>query len=314
MSARLDCVLVSPGNRRRIYQGLADELAAVEPPVWAGLMATYLRAAGRRVEILDAAAEGLGPEEVGRRVAAMQPRLAAVVVYGQQPSASTQVMPGARECGRGIREHAPGTPILMAGGHVAALPERTLEEEPCDFVAGGEGMATISGLLDAMETACPDFRRVPGLHYREAGELRHNPAPPLVLDLDRTLSGVAWDLLPPSRYRAHNWHCLGGLPRAPYAALYTTLGCPYRCTFCCIQAPFRAGEAALGQRANSYRRWTPAHVVEEIARLARDEGVRSFKIADEMFVLDEAHVLAICDGLADLRLDLNLWAYARVDT
>jgi radical SAM superfamily enzyme YgiQ (UPF0313 family) len=155
---------------------------------------------------------------------------------------------------------------------------------------------------------------VPGLHYRDGGALRQGPAAPLLLDLDRELPGVAWDLLPMSRYRAHNWHCLGGRPRAPYAALYTTLGCPYRCTFCCIQAPFRSGEAALGQRANSYRRWTPKHVVGEIARLAEKEGVRSFKLADEMFVLDEAHVLAVCDGLARRGLDLNLWAYARVDT
>ena len=60
------------------------------------------------------------------------------------------------------------------------------------------------------------------------------------------------------RYRAHNWHCFGGIDRQPYAALYTTLGCPYRCTFCCIQAPFKAGEQAAGFQpgANSYRYWS----------------------------------------------------------
>jgi len=42
----------------------------------------------------------------------------------------------------------------------------------------------------------------------------------------------------------HNWHCLGGRERQPYAALYTTLGCPYHCSFCCIQAPFKSGERA----------------------------------------------------------------------
>ena len=38
------------------------------------------------------------------------------------------------------------------------------------------------------------------------------------------------------------------------------------------------------------------------------------KFADEMFVLNERHVLAICDLLIERRYDLNIWAYARVDT
>jgi len=57
------------------------------------------------------------------------------------------------------------------------------------------------------------------------------------------------------KYRAHNWHCLDGSPRQPYASVYTTLGCPYHCSFCCIQAPFKSGEQAAGLKmsTNSYR-------------------------------------------------------------
>ena len=79
------------------------------------------------------------------------------------------------------------------------------------------------------------------------------------------MPGSAWDLLPMDRYRAHNWHCLGDLERQPYAAIYTTLGCPYHCSFCCIQAPFKAGEQVAGIKdtVNSYRYWSPARVVEE---------------------------------------------------
>ena len=58
----------------------------------------------------------------------------------------------------------------------------------------------------------------------------------------------------------------GRQDRAPYAALYTTLGCPFTCTFCCIQAPFKAGEAAAARRAmqnhlqNSHDRFAAALV------------------------------------------------------
>ncbi len=43
-------------------------------------------------------------------------------------------------------------------------------------------------------------------------------------------------------------------------------------------------------------------------------GVKTIKIIDEMFVLNERHVLALCDELIARNYGLNIWAYARVDT
>src|SRR6185503_9771529 len=157
---------------------------------------------------------------------------------------------------------------------------------------------------------------VRGLVYREHGRAVSNAAAPLVKDLDHDMPGVAWDLLPMSKYRAHNWHCFGHLQREPYAAIYTTLGCPYHCSFCCIQAPFKSGEQAAGLNTgvNSYRFWSPARVIQEIDLLVGTYGVRNIKFADEMFVLNQRHVLGICDRIIERGYALNIWAYARVDT
>lgn len=311
-----DLVLVNPGSRTAVYQALGSRLAAVEPPVWAGLMATFARQRGFAVEILDAEAEELTAEEAAARIALMRPRLAAVVVYGHQPSASTQNMTAAETLCAALKERAPAVPTLLVGGHAAALPERTLRETRADFVCGGEGPNTIVDLLAALGTASPDLGGVRGLWYRCGERVAATPPAPLVQDLDREMAGVAWDLLPMARYRAHNWHCFETLERAPYAALYTTLGCPYHCSFCCIQAPFKSGEGARGykQTTNTYRRWHPDTVVAVIDRLVRDYGVRNLKIADEMFVLHLPHVVALCDRLIERNYGLNLWAYARVDT
>lgn len=316
MASKLDLVLINPGGRRAIYQGLGTTLAAIEPPVWAGLLATYVRRRGFSVRIVDANAEDLTPEETADAVADLDPRLAAVVVYGHNPSASTQVMPSAGAVCAALRTRAPELPSLLVGGHVAALPERTLREEAASFVCGGEGPATIAELLDALAAVNPDFRRVSGLYVRDGDRIAAGPPAPLVSDLDGSMPGMAWDLLPMARYRAHNWHCFGDVPREPYAALYTTLGCPYRCTFCCIQAPFKAGEAAAGLPAgvNGYRFWSPVTIGGELETLAREHGVRNVKIADEMFVLNPRHVLGVCREIARRGLELNVWAYARVDT
>ena len=313
---KLDLVLINPSSRTHVYQSLGKTLAAVENPVWAGLMASFCRAHGLSVDLIDAEAEELTSEQVAERISYLDPMLAVVVVYGHQPSASTQIMTASGQVCTAIKRRTPEQTVLFVGGHVAALPERTLREEETDFVAAGEGLHTMVQLVKALRSPIPVFSGVPGLYYRDGEAICNTPDSPLVGNLDEEMPGVAWDLLPMDRYRAHNWHCLGGLPRQPYAALYTTLGCPYHCSFCCIQAPFKSGEQAGGikETTNSYRYWSPDTVLAQIDKLVNDYGVRNLKIADEMFVLNRKHVLGICDRIIARGYDLNIWAYTRVDT
>ena len=319
MAVNLDILLIVPNSRAPAYGPLAP-LAAVEPPVWAGLLATFLLKKGYGVEILDAHALDLPAGRIGEEVARLKPRLAVAVAYGHQPSASTQTMPAAREALRAIRQAAPWTPTAILGGHPSALPERTLREEPVDFVVEGEGPYTLAALLDALK-AGSSLEKVPGLWWKDAeGTAFRNAPAPLVKDLDGEMPGVAWEkLLPVKTFKAHNWHSLtnGGM-REGYAALSTELGCPFHCNFCQIQAPFKSGERALGYApgVNSYRRWSPHIVGEQLERLVAQDGVCNVKMVDEMHLLSRSHVEGICDeilrrGLGD---HLNIWAYSRVDT
>lgn len=314
---QVDLLLINPASRKQVYQSLGSKLAAIEPPVWAGLMATFVRKQGFSVAVLDAEAENISPEETAEWVEEMNPLLATVVVYGHQPSASTQNMGAAGAATRAIKERNPEQKLLMVGGHVASLPDRTLREEAADYVAGGEGLYTMTDLLQVLKSDRPDeLDKVRNLYWREDGEIKFTPSAPLLKDLDGEMPGIAWELLPMEKYRAHNWHCFGDLNREPYAAIYTTLGCPYHCTFCCIQAPFKSGEQALGYREalNSYRYWSPQAVINQLDVLVNKYGVRNVKIADEMFVLNPKHVAGICDLIIERGYDLNIWAYARVDT
>ena len=76
------------------------------------------------------------------------------------------------------------------------------------------------------------------------------------------------------------------------------------------------GEKLAGYRpgVNTYRTWSTGAVMAQIDTLVNDYGVRNLKIADEMFVLNRKHVVDFCDAVIDRGYDLNMWAYARVDT
>ncbi len=304
----LDLLLINPGERGQIYQSLGNSLTAIEPPLWCRLIGGHIRDQGYSIRILDAEAEELSADQVADIVAQTQPLLIAMVVFGHQPSASTQQMVGAGLTCRAIKARWPESKIIILGGHVSALPERTLREEAVDFACNSEGPVTVRQLLEQLKSESFTPHAVEGLVFHDGDQVVNVPAPALIKDLDKELHGQVWDLLPMSKYRAHNWQCFGDLDsRQPYASIYTSLGCPYKCSFCCINAPFGT---------NRYRMRSPEGVVDEIQHLYETYGVRTFKFIDEMFVLNDKHVTKICDLLMERGLGphLNIWAYARIDT
>jgi hypothetical protein len=101
-----------------------------------------------------------------------------------------------------------------------------------------------------------DLKDVPGLWYMEDNQIKNNPMAPMFEDLDNDLPGQEWSLLDLNKYKAHNWHTFNNLEkRNKYASLQTSLGCPFKCTFCCINAPFQK---------NKIRCWSPKHIIKEI--------------------------------------------------
>ena len=95
--SNIDALLITPPSRLEVYQGLANDYAAIEPPVWSSLIANFLIKKGFTAEILDAEAENLTHEKTAEMIAKKNPKLAIFMVYGQQPSASTQCMPGGKK-------------------------------------------------------------------------------------------------------------------------------------------------------------------------------------------------------------------------
>ena len=316
-----DILFVHPNASEKIYQGLAKNNAAIEPPIWAAMLANSVRTKGHRPEILDAEVEGLDYLSAAKRITEYKAKVVCFVVYGQQPSASSQNMEGATATARELKNLAPDTFVVFVGGHVAALPMETMDKEICiDAVCQNEGVYTLHALLSLSKINDTELKRVPGLVFRDReGNVVMNESSAIVAkeDLEQDLPGMAWDLLPPlSRYRTAGWHSWSNdTEKQPFAALYTSLGCPYKCSFCMINIINRTkqGPNVTSQDSNTFRFWSPEFIIKQFDEIAR-QGVRNVKIADELFVLNPRHFEAICDLIIQRGYDFNIWAYSRVDT
>ena len=66
MAEVVDVLFINPGDRKQIYQDLGSDYAAIEPPVFAGLFATYIRRKGHSVAIYDAPAMGSSAANAAR--------------------------------------------------------------------------------------------------------------------------------------------------------------------------------------------------------------------------------------------------------
>ena len=294
----IDILLVHTNSSSQTFQSLL-KYAAIEPPIWAALLANSMRSLGVRVDILDCEALQLDTKQSYNHIRDINPTLVCFVQFGQHPSASAQSMQGTHEL---LEVMDFEFKTILVGLYPSALPRKTLEDEKCDFVCEGEGVDTLLGLF---QSDLVNVSKVPRLWYRDGDEIKFTHMTSIIGNLEQGLPGMAWDLLPMEKYRnTVHFSMTNNNDKTPFASLYTSIGCPYKCDFCCINAPF--GKA-------TFRYWNPEFMITEFDKIA-DMGIRNIKIADEMFVLNKNHFLKICDLIIERGYDFNIWAYARVDT
>jgi radical SAM superfamily enzyme YgiQ (UPF0313 family) len=322
----MDIVFINPSNATNLYQGLADKLTAIEPPTWALLLAQSVRSQGFSTAIIDANAEKLTDEEILIRILELKPRLISFVVYGQNVNAGTAGMAGATRTSKFIKNSLPKSIITFIGSYIQALPKKALEDEQSiDFGFTNEGVYALWNILKLEIINTATIRNIKGIVWRDGNKVVINAAEEVVpterMDID--LPGYAWDLLPYIKspldlYRAPMWH--GEYveeKRSPYAAIQTSLGCMFACSFCMINIINRNDEDELGVAGNysKMRFWSPEFIIKEFDKLAA-LGVRTIRIVDEMFLLNRKYYVPLCELIAsrEYAKEIRMWAYSRVDT
>lgn len=324
--AGVDALFVNPDSSAKAYQGLAPLYSAIEPPTWALLLAESCRARGFGVGLLDCDAERLSLAESVARIEAAKARLVVFVVYGQNPNSGTTSMIGALALARALKASSAAHRICFVGSHTSALPREVLAHRCVDLVLLNEGVYALHALLQSDLQS--DLPHIKGIGYKKRGPADFavptlNPPERVVPQerMDADMPGYAWDLLPYRErpldlYRAHFWHAgFDHARRAPFAAIYTSLGCSFACDFCMINIVNRVNndDDVDASRSRGMRFWSPEWVGRQMDSLAR-LGVKALRLSDEMFFLNRRHYAPILELVLERGYDFNMWAYSRIDT
>ena len=321
MNRRLDVLFVNPDSSFEAYQELSRDYSAIEPPTWALLLAQSCRAKGFGAAILDCGAERLNVDSAVKRISDAKARLVCFVMYGQNPNSGTTSMIGAELLGTALKKQYPESVVCFVGSHVSALPKEVLALDCVDFILLNEGVYALHNVLQTDLKG--SFAKIKGIGYKNAGNLILNE-PERVVPQDRMdidLPGYAWDLLPYrdkplDLYRAHFWHAgFDHGKSSPFAALYTSLGCQFRCSFCMINILNRVDNTDGVSAGNSpgMRFWSPGFILGEFEKLAQ-MGVETIRISDEMFFLNKRYFEPLLKGIIERGIQARMWAYSRVDT
>lgn len=322
----MNVLFVNPNSMAKNYQALANKYAAIETPTWALLLAESCRSKGFKVGILDANAEGLNPEQSLKKINLLNPKFLCLVVYGQNVNAGTTNMVGAMELANYLKANEPQFKIGLIGSHIQALPKETMEnEKSVDIGFINEGVYALHNLLKLKDLSPPNLANINGIIFRDRNKIIFTKAEIVVPQnkMDEDLPGYAWDLLPFKNkpldlYRAPLWHAeYQDEFRSPYAAIQTSIGCQFKCSFCMINIINKNdnGETGIASNYSGMRFWSPNFIIKEFKKLF-DLGVYTIKITDEMFLLNQKFYLPLCELLAKENKNdkLKMWAYSRIDT
>lgn len=203
---------------------------------------------------------------------------------------------GGLSAARAIRAVDRDLRIVWGGVHPTLCPDSTLKDDLCDIIVKGEGEITIVELADCLREE-GDLDQIPGVGFKEDGELRYGPYRPMIEDLD-LIPSPNYDLIAMERY----------FTRAPSTdqaqlQLVTSRGCPYDCEFC----------YNLKFNERRFRMHSAERVVSDITHLVEEYGVRAIFIEDDYFFGHPRRVEEICDLLLERNLDLLIQVPCRID-
>lgn len=279
---QMSILLVWPNSRNEVL-GWGD-MGAIAEPLALEYLAGGLKLDGRICRILDLR---LHPGDFSKAMQSSKPRLIGVTAFSMHVRRAIELC-------REAKAIDPHCKTIVGGHHATFLPEDFFDEA-VDFVVSGEGVAPIRAVAREIFDG-EKAQAIAGLWRNDGGggfssdgssgglssaQIRDLPVPDRSLTLaDRSSYFIDW--------------------MKPVALFRTSVGCPYRCSFCSI---WRAADGRYFIREID-------QVVEEL-RTIEEKWI--FLVDDEAFI-NRKRMLALAAAIKSAGIEKEYFTYCRIDT
>ncbi len=205
----------------------------IGPPLGLLVVAEALRE--HDVTLFDMKGEyDLNPETVDFKTLTLEllnkhkPDIVGVTVIASEFYFAVDILKTAKKFNRSI--------VTVAGGLHATLCTNDFKDSDIDIVCAGQSALLFKDLADALENHRKP-ESVKGIYINTENGLKYTGTP------DRIINPATTDYIYPNRNLLKRWintYKVGGSP-FPSTYMFTSLGCPYKCTFCSIWPQFDGG-------------------------------------------------------------------------
>lgn len=257
------------------------------PPLSLVNCAALLEREGHRVEILDAHAERISPQDIVKHINLKE----FDKIFVTSSSLDKWQCPNLDlnpflDMMREIIKWSDDAYVV--GYHGTVKPEEILQYTNAKAVVRGEPELTVLEICEGKTLS-----EIKGLTYKEDGQIV-STAPREPLDLG-TLPIPAFHLL---RHNRYFYEILGG----NFTLFEGSRGCPYNCIYC-----------SRIMQGRQIRRKPVAKLIQEIDLAVKDFGIKKGYFKDLEFTIDKGWVTDLCDLLIQRKYDFQWCCQTRPD-
>ncbi|HNX81297.1 MAG TPA: radical SAM protein [Candidatus Omnitrophota bacterium] len=189
-----------------------------------------------------------------------------------------------------IRMLCPNARFIFTGPQASFAPESFLDQSDT-FAVRGEPEFIVKDLVNSIKAGMQPIE-IKGVSFLNEGKIIHNPASPVIANLD--------DIpLPDRSLLDHRPYYNPKLQGMPQTGMLTSRGCFGQCWFCVPNSLSYARELEYKKMHGVKppgRVYSAQRVIAEFKDI-RDRGFKAVSIIDDQFIWDEKRTLEICRGI-----------------
>jgi len=267
---------------------IIEEERGFNPPLGLLYLAGYLeKHSNHNVVVLDSQVDGLDYDALKSKIGRINPDVVGL-------TAMTLTLIDVIKTAKLVKDINKNIRVVLGGPHTYLFPEETISLEGVDYLVLGEGEETFKELLDNLGNKAA-LRKIKGLVFKDNGSIVNTGSSPLIENLDE-LPFPARHLTPYKKYSSLL------AKRNPVTTIFTSRGCPFRCSFC--------ARPHLGKKC---RVQSAERVVDELEKCTK-MGIYEFLFYDDTFMVNRQRVIDICKEIVRRKLDIGWDIRTRVDT